>query len=348
MCYYAPVMPQNVGIDAPIYAREGLRVKRSLRRFLTGVMATAMLSAAGVVMQAAPADAQTRPIAITSNVYIRPTPNTSRAPLALMPAGSHPAYNCYVDGQNVQGTTKWFRINWNGVTGYYSSVADNIPLALQNNIEGNYGIPRCGTGTDINQGSAAGATVTVQPEQRVTEPYNRAAAVRWALNHAQDVRGNLFADCTWFVSQALWAGGLHQTSWWNDYEKRQGSVLAQPGTDIARGAPNLVSYLKQRFPVTTKPLNGNAFRANSIPLAQPGDIIAYRWSGTGDFDHLAFIVDIAPGQYPEVSEWGTVPFREWYQKRGWTWSMLWNPRPNWLQAKYPGVTAELIHFNLPG
>lgn len=35
-----------------------------------------------------------------------------------MPAGSHPQYICYVDGENEQGTTKWFRVNWNGVTGY--------------------------------------------------------------------------------------------------------------------------------------------------------------------------------------------------------------------------------------
>jgi len=166
-----------------------------------------------------------------------------------------------------------------------------------------------------------------------------------------DVRGNLFADCTWFVSQALWAGGFHQTSWWNSYESRQGSVLSQPGTDIARGSPNLVNYLQQRFPVTVQDLR-DKFSTNAVPLAKPGDIIAYDWENDGQIDHLAFVVDIAPGQYPEVSEWGTLPIQESYSKRGWTWSEL---SRTWLQQVYPrrsdgkgGVTAKLIHFNLPG
>jgi hypothetical protein len=335
-------------------------VRRFLRRIVTGAMAIVAASTAGVVMHATPAAESsqhielvantTRSITITSDVRIRPAPNTSQQWLTTMPAGSAPMYICYVDGQNVRGTTKWFRIAWNGIKGYYSSVADDVPLALQNNIEGNYGIPRCGTGTDINQGSGSNATVTVIPEQRVVEPYNRGAAVQWALNNAQAIRGNMFADCTWFVSQALWAGGLHQTSWWNSYASRQGAVLSQPGTDIARGAPNLVRYLQERFPITATPLNKDRFIRNDVPEAQPGDIIAYDWnwrenSPDNVIDHLAIVVSIAPGNYPEVSEWGTQAVWEPYAKRGWTWSEL---RHKWLQEDSPDVHATLLHFNLPG
>lgn len=208
----------------------------------------------------------------------------------------------------------------------------------------------------INQGLSKDTTITVQPETRVAEPYNRSAAATWALNHAMDVRGNMFADCTWFISQALWAGGLHQTSTWNSYQGRQGAVLSQPGTDTARGAPNLASYLQQRFPVTIIPLNSDRFQNGRVPEAQPGDIIAYIWNvsaGTAlrpqnnyieSIDHLALVTSITPGQYPEVSEWGTVPVRESYQKRGWTWSDLDHA---WLQTQTPNITAILIHFNLP-
>jgi hypothetical protein len=309
----------------------------------SGIAATvvALLAVAGF---AAPAGAANRSINIVSNVNIRPVPDTSQAPLALMPAGSRPQYICYVDGQNEDGTTKWFYINWNGVTGYYSSVADDVPLGDQWNIEGFYGITRCGTGADINQTPAQGTDLSVIPEEVSNEPYNRDAAVQWALNNAQAVRGNAFADCTWFVSQALWAGGLHQTSYWNSYESRQGSVLSQPGTDIARGADDLEKYLQRRFPITKEGLLA-AFRTNAVPDARPGDVIVYDWDSDGIFDHLAFVVSIAPGQYPEVAEWGTVPVWEPYQKRGWTYSALHN---NWLQQDYPGVTAELLHFNLPG
>lgn len=321
-------------------------MKRLPSRTMTGAMAIAVAASIGVAVHAAPAEAINRPITITSDVNVRPSPNTTQEPLALMPAGSRPTYICYADGQNVQGTTKWFRIAWNGVTGYYSSVADDVPLSLQGNIEGNYGIPRCGTGADINQGSGAGASVTVVPEDRVVEPYNRDAAVTWALNNAQAIRTNMFADCTWFVSQALWAGGLHQTSWWNSYSSRQGAVLSQPGTDISRSANDLVRYLKQRFSVAPTTLEGDSeFRTNAVPEARPGDIIAYKWDGKDDFDHLAFVVAIAPGKYPEVSEWGTQPVWEPYVKRGWTWSAI---HGKWLQKDNPGMTAELLHFNLPG
>lgn len=101
-------------------------MNKTLRRILSGVVAALSLSAAGVGLQAAPAGNTqpqlaaytSRSIAITSDVHIRPSPDTSQPWLTTMPAGSHPQYICYVDGENEQGTTKWFRVNWNGVTGY--------------------------------------------------------------------------------------------------------------------------------------------------------------------------------------------------------------------------------------
>lgn len=139
-------------------------MKRTFGRLLTGAVATALLSAVGVVLQAAPADAQARPIAIVNNAHIRPSPDTSQTWLTTMPAGSHPQYICYADGENEGGTTKWFKVAWNGVEGYYPSIADDVPLALQNNIEGNYGIPRCGTGADINQGLCTQRVAGHEPE----------------------------------------------------------------------------------------------------------------------------------------------------------------------------------------
>jgi|GEM_PF-6515070 len=107
-------------------------------------------------------------ITIQSNVNIRPSPDKSQPQLVEMPAGSTPRYICYADGQNIDGTTTWFYIEWQGVTGYYSSVADDVPLAKQSDIEGNYGIPRCGTGADINQRPADDDTeLEVVPEEKI-------------------------------------------------------------------------------------------------------------------------------------------------------------------------------------
>ena len=86
-----------------------------------------------------------------------------------------------------------------------------------------------------------------------------------------------------------------------------------------------------------------SFSDNRVPQAEIGDFVAYDWEADGHLDHLAFIVAIAPGQYPVVSEWGLTSWGRPspYQLRGWTWSALSN---KWLQAKRPRVRAMLVHI----
>lgn len=261
-----------------------------------------------------------------------------------------------MDGENEQGTTKWFRVNWNGVTGYYSSVGDDVPLALQGNIEGNYGIPRCGTGADINQGSGSGATVNPAPTS-----FDRNATVAWGIEHAQDVQPWTWSGCTWFLSQALWYGGFHQTDVWNGNTSHGGRFQTLPGTVTATTAPELIKYLVANDLATITPLGPDRFRDNAVPEAQLGDAIAFDWTtdpkdppsadnGFRGITHLALITNIAPGQYAEVSEWGTAwpSLNSSYVKSGWTRS---ENHHKWLQEVYPpgngniGVTALLVHFN---
>lgn len=326
---------------------------RMTHRVLACSFAACLFALFGAAVYATPASATTQPIVIVNDVNIRPSPDTSQTPLALLPAGAQPNYICYADGQDVQGTTKWFRVSWQGVTGYYSSVADDVPLSHQDNIEGNYGIPRCGTGTDINQGSAASAIVNPAPTT-----YDRVAAVQWALQNARNARlMDRFPDCTWFVSQALWYGGFQQTTAWNNQDHHGFPLWPIQGTAAATAAPDLVNYLKTHVSVTTTPLTPERFRDSQVPEAQVGDVIAYRWhtalgvqdTSEAPFDHLAFVTNIAAGNYPEVSEWGTSWPQEPYATRGWTWS---ENSHEWLQQKFPyegndniGVSAILIHFN---
>jgi cell wall-associated NlpC family hydrolase len=88
------------------------------------------------------------------------------------------------------------------------------------------------------------------------------------------------------------------------------------------------------------------FWKNAASLARPGDLIGYDWSGDGHIDHLAIIVRIAPGQYPEISEWGVEHPRSSYQKRGWSYSIkhgTWIPHV----PQYARVMAWLLHFEVP-
>jgi hypothetical protein len=84
---------------------------------------------------------------------------------------------------------------------------------------------------------------------------------------------------------------------------------------------------------------------NAVPDAQPGDIIAYDWSGDGTIDHIALVVSIASGQYPVVAEWGTYSGGQAspYTSRGWTYSAK---NHTWLQSErnQANMRAYLLHF----
>jgi hypothetical protein len=188
------------------------------------------------------------------------------------------------------------------------------------------GVPQCGAPS--------------APPQIPNPTYNRSAAVEWAKAHATDPQGS-GTLCTWFVSQALWAGGMPQTAGW------------EPGTSSSTWVENLVDYLRANDSVSWTDITSD-LTTNAVPAAQPGDIIVYDWNDGGtQLDHMSFVVDIASGQYPEVSEWGQFDFttHPWYKitrpsspyvERGWTWSAM---QGEWLQQEHPGMQAYLLHIN---
>jgi hypothetical protein len=228
-------------------------------------------------------------------------------------------------------------VMYRGSTPVWYSRTDGRPgayLAIQN--DGN---------VVIYQGSAARwSTGTcchpAAPPPLANAFYNRSAAVNWALAHARDLQ-ETGALCTVFVSRALNNGGFAQTQSWRPApDARAWSWVADFKTYFRSSSNASTTWTD----ITTN------FTTNAVPQALPGDVIIYDWTGDGALDHMAFVVDIAPGQYPEVSEMGTAgasrifPRNSSYQKRGWTWSANDN---NWLQAnpEYQGMRAYLLHFN---
>ncbi|BAC67979.1 hypothetical protein SAVERM_270 [Streptomyces avermitilis MA-4680 = NBRC 14893] len=146
--------------------------------------------------------------------------------------------------------------------------------------------------------------------------------------------------------------------YWNTNVARHPGILRavpKTGTASATAAQPLLDYINRRYPLTqTTPLDANRFRANAVPEAEPGDIIAYDWQNDGEVDHLSLVVDIADGQYPEIAEWGVVDWNPLgvinrnattpYAKRGWTYS---EKNHNWLQSveETRNVSAKLIHID---
>jgi hypothetical protein len=274
--------------------------------------------------------------------------------------------HCYQSGTSVEGSadTMWEQATDIGGPGYGSGwlnehfINDGQPFN-----QASPGVPPCsgaaplpppasappGSGsTGTNPGStSAGSSLYVNAN------FNRDGAVSWALMHAKDPQPRL-AMCAWFVSHALWAGGLPQVPGvWTD----QGHYTrTATGTAAEWLVPNLKTYLTTNFSSTYTNITPN-LKSNAVPQAEDGDLIFYAWEkhpGEG-ISHVAIVVGTAPGDYPEVAEMGQFDFgirdsignlfnhvNSPYQKRGWTWSQM---DHEWLQWKYPHVKAYLLHFN---
>lgn len=179
--------------------------------------------------------------------------------------------------------------------------------------------------------------------------FDRQRAVNWALANAQDQPPSN-GSCTWFVSQALWQGGLRKTDEWTSAgaygNKFKTALLGSElsGTYDAWNVPAFMDYMRETYEGSTfRELN---FSENAVPDAQIGDVIFYDWGKGEGISHATIITNIAEGQYPEISEWsvqpdGTLPSP--YVKRGWTYSEL---SHHWLQWKYPHIKAYLLHIEV--
>nr|WP_232541741.1 amidase domain-containing protein [Nocardia bovistercoris] len=177
--------------------------------------------------------------------------------------------------------------------------------------------------------------------------YDGAAAARWALGHAQDQQPDI-AGCTWFASQALWAGGMPKDETWNDKTISGLMVHGVAGSRAATLADELYRYLLFHTQTLPIPLAGphaqsgqDRFATNAVPEARLGDLIAYDWDGDDVIDHMSVVTHIGKNNYPDVSEWGTAKDgrRSDYVYRGWTWS---ENDKNWLRVKNPHVIATLL------
>jgi hypothetical protein len=218
------------------------------------------------------------------------------------------------------------------------------------------GATSSGGGGSSGGGSASGGggSTPSLPSGPSGVSFNRNAAVAWAEAHAENTPP-YHSACTWFVSQALWGGGIPQSSVWNGTDHHRSSIRNLQGTLTAWSVPLFVSYIKQTYPKSTyTELDLRAGHTN-VPAARPGDVILYDWDGTSStrnwsgLDHASLVIDDAKGsQYPEVAEWGADDFFWWgvavkYKKRGWTWSQV---SHEWLQKKKPHVRAFLLHIDM--
>lgn len=193
--------------------------------------------------------------------------------------------------------------------------------------------------------AALAATLAIPLNRTLAQGYDREAAASWAMYNAYEPE-LLPTDCTWFVSRALWVGGLPQSYEWTG-ESTDFSLLADklifPGpTKAAAHADTLINYLINNGLAyrSGQPINWQDQTADGASL---GDIIAYDWynqfDGTtaadGTIDHVAIVTSF-DGIYPYVSQ--HTPAQS---SRGWSWS---ETRDGWIELENPGCEAHLIHI----
>lgn len=186
--------------------------------------------------------------------------------------------------------------------------------------------------------------------------YDRSAAAGWAYDHALD-NPVMDEDCTWFVTQALWAGGFNDAGELTSYTPDGifGNDLAAIAAAIVRAgippwqpfnpsrtatmADELPGYLKSQgwATITKIPWSDNTAKG-----AQLGDIIAYDWDGgTLDFQHLAMVTSLNAQGYPSVSQ-----HSEGRQNRYWSYLPAGNGhKGGWIEDLTHGkAVAYLIHI----
>ena len=207
------------------------------------------------------------------------------------------------------------------------------------------------TTVTVTTGTTPSTTSTSSPGSvPVNSFYYREQATDWALANAEDVQPSGDA-CTWFVSQALWAGGFPKSSTWTDAGSHWLSHVPPrkvSGTATAWTVGLLEVYLVNHFkPTIHLDFLGKLSTApGALPRAVPGDIIIYSWHGNSTMDHMAFVVPTKQGQTAtQVAAWTeTRPgasSQPWSQ-RAWNWSAK-DHEP--ITTEYPSVTAWLLHID---
>lgn len=251
--------------------------------------------------------------------------------------------DCWQQSDAVNGDNIWLH-GTHIATGNTGFAADfYIDTDTRQGYEGEelaaQGIPECGT---QNQGDV---------KSYDESGYDPDAAADYAIHHATDPQTYSLEQCTFFVSEALVAGGLQQDATWNvtaayGHPHIPGTSIGSgaPGTTVSWNAPDLLSYLEQKYPDSTyTPLD---FYPYNHPEVKKGDIIAYDWQGDGKIDHLAIVVGDAKNnpEYPEVSQQGNVKHlgdSSGQVKVGWSYSDFYG---GWMQKVYSNPHAYLFHL----
>mgnify|MGYP000859983856 FL=1 len=248
---------------------------------------------------------------------VRSEPNTDKEPIGQIAAGSSVGLICYQYGMDMTGpysnSALWYKIE-----GYSNGWVSDVMLS---------------PGSDEPVTSQCKTTPTPAPTP--ASNYNRQKAASWARDNVHS-KPRYSQDCTWFVSQALWAGEIIETRDWTS----DPAFASDDPPRTATVADDLKNYLVNDSGFAT--IKELSWTQNDVPEAELGDLIMYDFSDAngktgadGVIDHVMIITGFS-GQYPLVSGHTNDVLDQ-----GWTYS---NAADNWIGEVAPGARVYLIHI----
>ncbi|QHF21700.1 CHAP domain-containing protein [Rathayibacter sp. VKM Ac-2762] len=190
---------------------------------------------------------------------IRSGPTTAAPIATVVPQGTQLAIDCYEIGQSVNGTAIWNHIPGQGY------IHDSLLLTRSNDPV----VPACSN-------------------------YARSAAVQWALDHVDDEDSYRYGnDCTWFVSNALWQGGLPKTSDWTDWTINPVYMNDKPWPGPSKAASAADWFKNSMVNNNYSTLAEISTEDRTAGGAQLGDIILYDWDAANGEHHADGAIDHA-------------------------------------------------------
>lgn len=190
------------------------------------------------------------------------------------------------------------------------------------------GVPRC-------EGAVQDKPAPEKPK-KPQQKYDRQKAVKWALDNV-NTAPRFKQDCTWYVSQALWKGGLPESDLWKSSNK---PFWFNPPKASAN-ANEFKEYLVNKAKYAT--IRELSWSQNDVPEAEVGDIILYDLNEPdgdagpvdGFVDHAVIITGFS-GKYPLVSGHTNA-----VRNQGWTYS---NTNDKFIEQVVPGSRVYLLHI----
>lgn len=199
------------------------------RKAATAALLCLALGSGAILVSSQPARADNR-IYVTGTdggLALRTDPSTNGGIHWRLNDGETATFKCYTHGEYVAGvnhTDVWFKVwyprqDGSFQEGYISAAFTTVTPTDLANLTGSWDIVECG-------GTSTPPSVRHEPSGvRIdSNGYNRFEAINWALQHAQEAQPK-WGGCTWFVSQALWAGGMQQIRGeWTDDDRKPTKV----------------------------------------------------------------------------------------------------------------------------